>query len=104
MTIALDDLLAALELLGIVVGDAERLADVVDPILVGRRVVSAGCLVADRIGIVPTGVDVARGQFGSGFGVVGEPFLELLATGSNRGVQAPVLRFSGGDVQAFSVR
>ena len=47
MTIAIRDLRAALQFLVVVVFDAERAADVVDHILIGRRVVAARRFVAD---------------------------------------------------------
>ena len=50
--------------------DAERRADVVDDVLVRRRVVAAGGLVADRVGVFPVRVHVAAGHRGAGLGVL----------------------------------
>ena len=60
--VALGDLVGGLQLLVVLVGDAERLADVVDAVLIGRRVVAAGGFVADGVGVFPVRVDVPAGQ------------------------------------------
>src|SRR5690349_7490751 len=70
VSIPLGDLLAALELFVVVVGDAERLADVIHAILIRRRVVSARGFVTDCVGVVPLRVNVTRGQGGTGLGVL----------------------------------
>ena len=62
MLVALGDLVGRLQLFVVLVLDAERLADVVDAILVGRRVVAAGRFVADGVGVFPARVDVAAGE------------------------------------------
>ena len=50
MAIALRDLLVAFELLVVLVFDTDSAADVVDDVLIGRRVVATGCFVAVSLG------------------------------------------------------
>jgi hypothetical protein len=64
MLVALGDLVAALQLLIRAVVHAERLANVIDAVLTGGRIVSAGGLVAYRVGVLPFRVDVAACQRG----------------------------------------
>jgi hypothetical protein len=90
MPIALDDLVAALELFVVVVVDAQRLADLVDAILIRRRVVAARRFVADGVGVLPVRVDVAGRQGWAGLGVLGQLVLELFAAGTGRRDQAVV--------------
>jgi len=67
--IALDDLVAALELLVVLILNTQSFADVIDAVLVGGGVVPAWRLVANRVGILPFGVNVTSCQLGAGFGV-----------------------------------
>src|SRR5687768_10941073 len=85
--VALDDLVGPLELLVVVVGDAERLADVVDAILVGGGVVAARRFIPHRVGFLPVGVDVAAGDCRAGLGVLVDGVLHVPAAGpgSRRG-------------------
>ena len=53
VAIAFEDFVAALQFLIVLVLDAERLADVVDAILIGRRIVAARRFVADGVGVLP---------------------------------------------------
>src|SRR5688572_7614625 len=53
LLVAIADLLLALQLLVVLVLDAERLTDVVDDVLVRGRVVAAGRFVANRVGRFP---------------------------------------------------
>ena len=73
MAIAIRDLRATLELLVVVVLDAERAADVVDDVLIGRRVVAARGFVADRFGGFPIGVDITGGERRAAAGVLRQP-------------------------------
>src|SRR4030095_16231522 len=59
MTVTLADLLVRVQLFVVLILDAQRAADVVDTILVGRGIVATGRFVADRIRVGPLGVDVA---------------------------------------------
>jgi hypothetical protein len=68
--IALTDLVGAFQFLVVVVLDAQRLADVVHPILIGRRVVAARRFVADRIRIFPVRIDVASCEIGADLVVI----------------------------------
>ena len=61
---------------------AERLADVVDAILIGRRIVAARGFVADRVGVLPVRVDVAAGQGGAGLGVLLPGLAQRRASGA----------------------
>src|SRR5262245_4299403 len=78
MLIAIGDLICRLELLVVFVGHAERLADIVDAILVWRRVVASGRLVSHRISIFPVGVDITAGHDRAGLGVIRLGLLETL--------------------------
>ena len=64
MRIAFGDLRAALQFLVVFVLDAERAADLVDHILIRRRVVAARRFVADGFGRLPIGIDITRGEGG----------------------------------------
>src|SRR5215204_4376849 len=70
MPIALDDLVGRLQLFVVLILDAEGAADVVDAILIGRRVVAARGFVADRVGVFPVRVHVAAGHRGARLGVI----------------------------------
>jgi hypothetical protein len=65
VAIALGDLVGAFQLLVVLVLDAERLADIVHPILIRRRIVAARRFVADGIRILPVGIDVPSRQIGA---------------------------------------
>jgi hypothetical protein len=69
MAVALGYLVPAFELLVVCVLNPERLPDIVDAILIGRRVVSARSFVAHGIGVLPFGIDVTGGEHGPTFGV-----------------------------------
>src|SRR2546425_4766747 len=62
VAIAFDDLLLALELFVVLVFHADRLADIVDDVLVGRRIVAARRFIADAVGGFPVGIDIAGRQ------------------------------------------
>src|SRR3972149_788096 len=62
LLVALLDLRLALQLLVVLVLHTDRLADVVDDVLVGGRVVAARRLVAGAVRRLPVGVDAAAGQ------------------------------------------
>ena len=66
-----------------------RLADVVDDVLVGRRVVAAGRFVAHAVRRLPIGIDVAGGQRRARLVVLGEALAQLAASGA-RGRGRPV--------------
>jgi hypothetical protein len=63
--IALGDLVGAFQLLVVLVLYAERLADIVDAILIRRRIVAARRFVADGVRILPVRIDVASRQIGA---------------------------------------
>src|SRR5689334_14856022 len=81
--VALGDLVGALQLLVVVVFDAEGVADFVDAILVRRRVVAARGFVAARVGLFPVRVHVAAGQSRARLGV--RLALRLLGLGAALG-------------------
>jgi hypothetical protein len=60
--VALGDLRAALQFLIIRVLDTQCAANLVDDVLIRRRVVAAGSFVAGGFGRLPVGIDVARGD------------------------------------------
>src|SRR5581483_6202197 len=62
--VALGDFVGGPELFVVLILHANRAADVVDQILIGRRVVAAGGLVAREVRALEVGVLVAAGQFG----------------------------------------
>jgi hypothetical protein len=64
--IAFGQFVAALQFFVVVGLNPYRLADLVDDVLIRRRVIAAGCFVADRFGIFPVGVDIASGHGRSG--------------------------------------
>src|SRR5688572_22538024 len=76
--VAFGDLVRALELLVVLVGHAERLADVVDAVLVGGRIVAPRGFVAHRVGFLPVGIDVAAGDRRTRFVVIVDRVLEVL--------------------------
>src|SRR4029078_2954244 len=84
MGVALGDLLLALQLLVVLVLDADGLADVVDDVLVGCGMVAAGRFVADAVGRLPVGIDVAGGHGRTRFGVLGELVLHAAAAAADR--------------------
>jgi hypothetical protein len=73
--IAFHDLVAAFELFAVFVVDAEGAADVVHAVLIRGRVVAARGLVADRVRLVPPGVNVAGREDRARLGVA----LELVS-------------------------
>jgi hypothetical protein len=79
MFVSLGDLPRAFQLLVVLILDADGAADVVDDVLIGRRVVAARSFVADAVGRLPIGVDVAAGHRRTGLGVL-RVLLEKLAT------------------------
>src|SRR6478672_10500638 len=93
MLVALGDLVAALEFLVAPVVHAERLADIIDAVLTGGRIVAAGGFVADRVRVLPFRVDVAARECGTGFGVLIEPGAQLVVTRAGRRDE-PVVRES----------
>src|SRR5688572_24592624 len=88
ISIALGDLLLALELLVVLVFDAHRAADVVHDVLVGRWIVAARRLVSDAVRRFPVRVDVARGQCGTCLGVFVVTVLQLAAAAAHCGCRA----------------
>src|SRR6478672_7732077 len=80
--VAVGDLVRPLELLVVLVLDAERAADVVHAILVRRRVVAAGRFVAYRVGIFPVGIHVAAGHRGTRLRVLALRLTQLGAAGA----------------------
>src|SRR5205085_4733287 len=76
------DLGRALQLLAVLVVDAERLADLVDDVLVGRRIVAARGLVAAAVSRLPVGIDVARGDGRAGLVRFADVLQQLLAPGA----------------------
>src|SRR5580704_15211898 len=64
MSVAFHDLVAGLELLGVLVLDPERLADVVDDILIGRGVIAAGRFIPGEVGVLHVHVHVAGRDLG----------------------------------------
>lgn len=62
MSVPLGDFVAALQFLIVLVLDAERAADVVHAILIGRRIVSTRRFVADGVRVLPLGVHVAGSE------------------------------------------
>ena len=89
MLVAVGDLIAAAQFLVVLILHAERLADVVDDVLVRRRVVAARCLVAGEVGVLDVGVDIAAGDGRRHGGVVGPMLGDFVATGPDCGA-APV--------------
>jgi hypothetical protein len=79
MPIAFGDLVGGLELLVVFVLDAERPADVVHSILIRSRIVSAGSLVADSVGVFPIGIDVSRRHDRARFRVLPARLFQLAA-------------------------
>lgn len=73
MSVPLGDFVAALQLLIVLVLDAERAADVVHPILIGRGIVSARRFVAHGVRVLPLGVHITGREPGAAFVV----FLEF---------------------------
>ncbi len=59
LSIALDDFLSALQFLIVVILDAEGTADLLHNVLIGRRIVAAGCFIADGFCRFPVSIDVA---------------------------------------------
>src|SRR4030095_15058131 len=101
MAVPLEHFLAAAQFFIVLILDAHRLADVVDAILIGRRIVTAGCFVADRVGVLPARVNVARAERQAVVGVTRE-FGALRAAARNRGVtQGIALTRGGGRDEAF---
>lgn len=84
MSIALGDLVAALQFFALSIHDTKRLSDVIHAILIRRRVVATRRLVAHRIGVVPSGIEVARREAGTRFGVPLDGVLQLDAAGMRR--------------------
>src|SRR5687767_12207250 len=82
--VALDDLVGALELFVVLVFDAERHADIVHVVLIGRWVVAPGRFVASAVGRLPVGVHVAAGERRAGLGVLLVALLQLLTARSRR--------------------
>src|SRR6188472_4785910 len=58
IAISLCDLRLALQFLVVLILDAHGAPDVVHEILIRRRVVAAGCFIADAVGRFPIGIDV----------------------------------------------
>src|SRR6187455_1375472 len=67
MSVTLRDFVAALQLLIVLVLDAERAADVVHAVLIGRRIVSARRLVTHGVRVLPLGVHITGGEPGAAF-------------------------------------
>ena len=82
MPIAFDDLVGGFQLFAVFVLDAQRLADVVHPILIRRGVVAARGFVAPRVGVFPVGVHVTGGHDGARLGVLPAGLLELAPAGT----------------------
>ena len=59
MLVPFDELIGAFQFLVVVVGDAERLADVLDDVLIGCRRVAAGCFLTAEVGVFDVHVRVA---------------------------------------------
>ena len=60
--VALDDFVARLQLLVVLVFHAERLADVVDDVLVGGRIVAAWRFLTGEIRVLDVDVGIAGGE------------------------------------------
>ena len=80
MPIAFSDLVRRLQLFVVLILDSERPADVVDPILIGRWIVTAWRFVADCIRVFPVGVDITAGHFGAGLVVFAYRVAQLLTS------------------------
>ena len=65
MLVALGHFVGRLQLFVVRVLDAERFADVVDDVLIGRRVVAAGRFLAGEERVLDVDVDVAAGDVAS---------------------------------------
>jgi len=70
MFVAIADLVRASEFFVVLVADPERLADLFDDVLAGRRVVTPWCLIAGRVGTRPVRIDVAACERRASFGVI----------------------------------
>src|SRR5688500_1817804 len=79
VAIAFSDLVGAFQLLVVLILDADGAADVVHDVLVGRRVVPAGRFVADAVGRLPVGIDVAAGEGRARLGVLVVAFAQAAA-------------------------
>ena len=62
--VALDDFVARAQLFVVLVLHAERLSDVVDDVLIGRRIVASGRLFTREVRVLDVHVDVAAGHVG----------------------------------------
>src|SRR5206468_13020877 len=87
--VALDQLLACFQRLVIIVLNAQRLADVVDDVLIGRRVVATWGLLAGEVSVVDVHVDVAGGDVGRHSAVIAQGLFDFGAPGA-RGRAVPV--------------
>ncbi len=103
MSIALADLVGAAQFLVVVVVDAKRFADVIDPILIGCRIVAAGCFVSDGVGVVPPRIDITAGEGRTCFGVLAQQLLEFLPARADGCDQPVVGRRLSGIIVGFDV-
>ena len=84
MFVALDDFIRGLELLIVLVLNAERFPDVVDDLLIRRRIVAAWRLVARKIRLLPIRVHVAASNRRRDPGIFLQRLCEFDAAGARR--------------------
>src|SRR5262249_26638559 len=88
MFVALADFVARAQLLVILILNPQRFPDVLDDLLIRRRIVAAWGLIAAEVGLFEVGVEVAAGNAGHA-PMLSQVVRELFMTGSRR-CPAPV--------------
>lgn len=81
MAVPLHEFFRAFQLLGIVVLDTQGTADFLDHILIGSRILAAGCFFARRVSFLPVCVDIPACEGWSGFRMRAPLLGELGMTG-----------------------